>query len=210
LIELYTYEGDVVLDPFMGSGSTAVAAVRTRRHYIGFDTDPAYCATARQRIAASRPAPAAPEGGRMAKEISRNLVETCGFTDLRTDVNVRGLGITLDLVARDRAGTDWAFGVCGGFSSSRSGLRRSDTLWRAIGGAAVLHASESAMPLVLLATEVPALRTAGHMALSAVLGPGRPVVDVIELLDPDGRERLGRWAANGPPLRFVSEKSPSR
>src|SRR5579875_1191162 len=33
LIDLYTYEGDVVLDPFMGSGSTAVAAVRRRRHF---------------------------------------------------------------------------------------------------------------------------------------------------------------------------------
>ena len=50
LIELYTYEGDVVLDPFMGSGSSALAAVRTRRHYIGFDTDKSYVAAARRRI----------------------------------------------------------------------------------------------------------------------------------------------------------------
>src|SRR3546814_3061546 len=39
LIDLYTYRGDVVLDPFMGSGTTAVAAVRTGRHYLGYDTD---------------------------------------------------------------------------------------------------------------------------------------------------------------------------
>ena len=39
LIELFTYEGDVVLDPFLGSGTTAVAAIRTGRHYVGFDTD---------------------------------------------------------------------------------------------------------------------------------------------------------------------------
>ena len=42
LIRLYTYVGDVVLDPFLGSGSTAVAAVRTGRHYVGYDTDPEY------------------------------------------------------------------------------------------------------------------------------------------------------------------------
>lgn len=51
LIELYTYEHDLVLDPFMGSGSTAVAAVRARRHYVGFDTDPGYVALARERLA---------------------------------------------------------------------------------------------------------------------------------------------------------------
>ncbi len=53
LIELYTYRGDLILDPFMGSGSTAVAAVRTERHYVGFDTDPAYVARADERIAAA-------------------------------------------------------------------------------------------------------------------------------------------------------------
>jgi DNA modification methylase len=51
LIRLYTYLGDVVLDPFLGSGSAAVAAVRTGRRYVGYDTDPAYIALAQERIA---------------------------------------------------------------------------------------------------------------------------------------------------------------
>ena len=54
LIELYAYRGDLVLDPFMGAGTTAVAALRTGRHYVGFDTDAAYIATAGKRIAAER------------------------------------------------------------------------------------------------------------------------------------------------------------
>jgi site-specific DNA-methyltransferase (adenine-specific) len=54
LIELYTYRGDLILDPFMGSGSAAVAAVATGRHYVGFDTDPAYVALAEERISTSR------------------------------------------------------------------------------------------------------------------------------------------------------------
>ncbi len=62
LIELYTYRGDVVLDPFMGSGSTAVAAVRTGRHYLGFDTDPAYVDLAEERIATERAEVAATGG----------------------------------------------------------------------------------------------------------------------------------------------------
>jgi site-specific DNA-methyltransferase (adenine-specific) len=51
LIELYTYEGDLVLDPFIGSGTTAVAAVRTGRRYVGVETDAGYIELARARLA---------------------------------------------------------------------------------------------------------------------------------------------------------------
>lgn len=54
LIELYTYRGDVVLDPFMGAGSTAVAAVRTDRHFVGFDTETEYVELAERRVAEAR------------------------------------------------------------------------------------------------------------------------------------------------------------
>ena len=50
LIELYTYRGDLILDPFIGSGTTALAAIRTGRHYVGFDTDRNYVALAEQRL----------------------------------------------------------------------------------------------------------------------------------------------------------------
>jgi site-specific DNA-methyltransferase (adenine-specific) len=50
LIELYTYAGDLVLDPFIGSGTTAVAAAMTGRHYVGFDTEPAYIELAKRRL----------------------------------------------------------------------------------------------------------------------------------------------------------------
>jgi DNA modification methylase len=56
LIQLYTYRADVVLDPFLGSGSTAVAAVRTDRRYVGYDTDAAYVDLAEGRIAAEHAA----------------------------------------------------------------------------------------------------------------------------------------------------------
>jgi modification methylase len=50
-IELYTFAGDLVLDPFLGSGSTAVAAIRSGRHYVGYEIDGDYATTARRRIA---------------------------------------------------------------------------------------------------------------------------------------------------------------
>lgn len=55
-IELYTFEDEVILDPFMGSGSTAVAAVETSRHYVGYETDPAYVEIAQKRVAAAEAA----------------------------------------------------------------------------------------------------------------------------------------------------------
>jgi len=51
LIQLYTFKGDVILDPFMGSGTTAIAALKSERKYIGYDNDPAYIKLAEERIA---------------------------------------------------------------------------------------------------------------------------------------------------------------
>jgi site-specific DNA-methyltransferase (adenine-specific) len=50
LIQLYTFEGDTVLDPFIGSGQTAIAAVKAKRHYIGYDTNKEYVKLAEKRI----------------------------------------------------------------------------------------------------------------------------------------------------------------
>ena len=50
LIDLYTYHGDIVLDPFAGSGTTLVAAARTGRIGVGYDLDPTYVALAQRRL----------------------------------------------------------------------------------------------------------------------------------------------------------------
>lgn len=50
IIQLYTFKGDVVLDPFMGSGSTAIAALISNRKFVGYDISKKYCKVARERI----------------------------------------------------------------------------------------------------------------------------------------------------------------
>lgn len=50
LIKFYTYQNDVVLDPFAGLGATLVAAEMTRRRWIGFEQNASYIKTARKRI----------------------------------------------------------------------------------------------------------------------------------------------------------------
>jgi site-specific DNA-methyltransferase (adenine-specific) len=228
LIELYTYEEDLILDPFMGSGTTAVAAIRTQRHYVGFDTDSKYVKIAKGRVKAERelaradeangvaplrvalpavPAPAdsdedfqarAVREGRKAKELARIVLETCGFTDVRADVRLPHYGVEVNFVAQDATGCEWAFDVSGAFTSSRAGLRRTDTLWKAFGKAAVLNEAISDLRLVLLTTDAPEPGSAGHRALEILRGPGKPVFDLIRILDPTDQERLSAFAAGRP------------
>lgn len=50
LIQLYSFSGDIVLDPFMGSGTTAIAALQANRKYVGYETNPEYILLAEKRI----------------------------------------------------------------------------------------------------------------------------------------------------------------
>jgi len=50
LIQLYTYSGEVVLDPFMGSGQTAIAALRAERYFVGYEKIDKYVRLAKRRI----------------------------------------------------------------------------------------------------------------------------------------------------------------
>jgi DNA modification methylase len=223
LIELYTYEDDVVLDPFMGSGTTAVAALRTSRHFIGFDTDRSYITRANARIAEEKesrrkrgaarvnlPAirttddvvdfPARPvREGIQAKDFARMLLESCDFVDIRSDVKFSRLGIDLSFLAFDQTGHEWAFDVSGAFSSSQPGLRRADTLWKVLGKAAVLQQGRAELPLVLLTTDTPTRGSAGAAALAQLRQPGGPVFDLVELLEAKDHERLRKYALKGRP-----------
>lgn len=50
LIEIHSNQGDIVLDPFMGSGSTAIASLETNRKYIGFEIDNEYYKSSQERL----------------------------------------------------------------------------------------------------------------------------------------------------------------
>jgi DNA modification methylase len=55
LIQLYSFENEVVLDPFMGSGQTAIAAMRAGRNFIGYELNADYVKLANKRIAQLTP-----------------------------------------------------------------------------------------------------------------------------------------------------------
>lgn len=52
LIQLYTFKDDVVLDPFVGSGTTCLSSIRDKRYYVGYDIDPEYVKLSEKRISA--------------------------------------------------------------------------------------------------------------------------------------------------------------
>lgn len=50
LIRMFSFVGDTVLDPFVGTGTTMVTAARAGRNSIGVEIDPEYCRIARDRL----------------------------------------------------------------------------------------------------------------------------------------------------------------
>lgn len=168
LIELFTFDGELVLDPFMGAGSTAVAAARTGRHFIGYDTDPEYVAAARARVDAERDMARVP--AEQAGKHAARLLGEAGFTDLVADRKPRrGAPVAADLVARAADGREWWFLVAGGFHVGPSGLRRAEVLWRTLGRASALHAFAPEAPIAVLTTGLPTKGTPNEAALRAVV-----------------------------------------
>jgi DNA modification methylase len=210
LIELYTYRGDLVLDPFAGSGTSAVAALRTGRHYVGYDLDESYVRLAETRVAEERlrldrhradvsdpdaaggPVEAALVAGRAAKDVAAQVLAEAGFAGVERDVRQPG-GLSVDFMAHDGAGQPWLFDVAGPLTSQRPGLKRTDALWKAVARAAALQAA-GAPPLVLLSAARPGRGPAGDL-LAQVTGPGRPIHAVVDLLAPGDRRALARLAA---------------
>ncbi len=223
LIGLYTFRDDLVVDPFMGSGTTMLAALCCGRRYLGYDTDPGYVATAKRRLADElerraprRPtrrggtskagsgnalvppdggSPAAPNGaGKAAQAMAEDALIAAGFRVTRRNWRLRGLGVAVNFVALDTRGAPWYFDVSGGFTITRAGLARTDTLLKSLGRANVM-ANNARTPLVLLTSSLPRPGSDGDLALRAV-GP-TVVLDAIELMADEQLARLKIYAEGG-------------
>lgn len=229
LIRLYTFKNDLVLDPFMGSGSALVAAARLGRRYIGYDIDQAYATIARSRVAdivtpppvaMSRvrkpvvsPPPSSEEDfqsratreGKAAQKLAEDVLTDAGFAITDRNHRIPRTGVTVNFVATDREGESWFFDVSGAFTSHRGGLLRTDTVWKSLGRAHALRGRiPGTVPLVFLTTHLPRRPSEGDAALRSA-GPGA-FFDAIEMLSDEGRDRLEQYASRshfkGPRLGF--------
>ncbi len=204
LIHMNTYEGELVLDPFIGSGTTAVAAVRTGRHFIGFDTDPGYAAAAMERIAGERALPQVRvganepratdpmQGGWATKDLAAALLADAGFTSIVDDAKVV-TGVVPTLSALDTKGRRWYFEVVGGRTTNRPGSQRIELVWKAIAKGAVVREADPKARYAMLTIGRPA-SAAGGKALDAVTGPQQPVAAVVDLMADDVRSVLAALA----------------
>jgi DNA modification methylase len=203
LIHMNTYIGDLVLDPFVGSGSTAVAALRSGRHYIGYDTDAGYIEAAERRLAEQCVEPRVDDGERerdsstvellandgrqtdpfrggwSSKEVAKWLLAEAGFTDIDDQAMVMP-SVAPTLRAVDTGGRSWWFEVVGGRTSNRPGAQRLDLLWRAISKGAIVRQADPASGFVVLTFGQPAA-AAGGRALAMVTGPGKPIAAVVDM-----------------------------
>jgi len=196
LIRLYTFVGDLVLDPFMGSGSALIAAARLGRRYVGYDLDPAYVEIARSRVRFEPAPPPETLEGKTAQKLAEDIVVAAGFTISGRNQRIPKTGTRVGIVAADADGGTWFFDVTGAFTTYRGGLLRTETVWKALGRAHALRGRiPHDTPVVFLTTDLPRARTEGDTALRAA-GPDA-FFDAVELRSDEGRARLERYAAGG-------------
>lgn len=216
LIRMHTYENDLVLDPFLGSGSTGVAASLTNRRFIGYDLDASYCEIARNRVAAEGQIAVAngedsaggsgevasdlhPALGKMTdrgaslSSILEGVLEATGFTIVSLDKKIAA-GLVVDIVANDRQGKQWFFDICGTNASSRGGLDRADSVWKALGRAAS-GLQAGATPWVLVTSRLPGDKTESARVLRSV-GPN-VFFDAVGLFDTASLDRLNQYGVGG-------------
>lgn len=146
------------------------------------------------------------EEGRQVQAMAKKVLQGCGFNDLKKNTRRPELGVTINFLGLDSADREWCFDVSGAFTSQRAGLIRTDTMWKTLGRANVLHQA-GVERLVLLTTNLPKPGSAGHRALTAA---SQTFFDAIEMLTSEGKARLTLYAQGARDRPLPGLRAPSQ
>jgi DNA modification methylase len=231
LISLYTFKNDLVLDPFMGSGSALVAAAKLRRRYVGYDLDPQYVRIAEARVGeaisalpsdtpliGNAPAPlatlSAAEASTPDDEFQRRATQEGKAAQRLAEEVLTDAGF----IIREQNKKIPKTGVTVNFIATDE---QDDTWFFDVSGAFRSHRggllrtdtvwkslgrahalrAKIDVPLVFLTTHLPRRPSEGDTALRAA-GPDA-FFDAIGMLSDEGRARLKRYAIEGKPAEPI-------
>ena len=215
LIHLYTFENDLILDPFIGSGTCAIAAIQTGRHFIGYDLEKRYITQAQIRIEKElhliqntslddkSTADVFPKNllslesikeKKSSRQIALEILHFCGFHNICTNVKLIE-GIKIDFIAQDQKNKQWYFEVSGEFTSNRPGLNNPEIFWKTLGKAAVIHQCYPCIPLIILTPSHILGKNPLSKTLTSVVGEEKPIRDVITMTSQIDLNRLIDYAS---------------
>ena len=229
LIELYSYEQDLILDPFVGSGTTLVAAERSARRSVGYDLEEEYVAIAASRLQAERERPKYHSYDGFQGELAIEVFDEMSIDEKRDHFQARA-------TSDGKKAQDLALATLegAGFQMSKEGVKLSklgirfnfevlDDEGRPF-YVDVSGAFTTARPGLIRTDTLWKTLGRAHVLYSAPIdarliiltsnlpNPGSPgdralravgpasVFDAIEMFDPAGRDRLAAYAQGSPQL----------
>jgi DNA modification methylase len=197
LIRLYTYADDLVLDPFMGAGSTLMAAKKLGRRYVGYDLDESYVDLSKRRVDGTEvlDRKASPSEFRPAGKVAEEALIDAGFEITGRNKKIPKTGVTMSFTARDQRGFSWYFDVPGANTTYRGGMLTSDSVWQLLGRAMAVRGRFPSVPIVVLSPQLTKKGSEGDTALRSA-GPDA-IFDAIDLLNPSAHLRLAGYALGG-------------
>lgn len=131
--------------------------------------------------------------GKKFDEQCRLVLEGLGFEVSDRPFTVPDLGVEFDAEIRSKAGTTYWCEFKGSWHGNRPGLRRTDTVKKALADAFIAHAAGEYPPTIFLTTHMPPEGTSGHKMLEVAKSSGA-LLDVINVNEPKDMERLQRLA----------------